>query len=93
MSFPAGRALPSRQLAIAVSVTPALSGPVTLEVERFDPVFGWQFCRQLHGFVSGARASLPFTPPAVGRWRVRAAFAGSRTASPSNAGFRYLTVG
>jgi hypothetical protein len=56
-------------------------------------VFGWQFYTQLHGFVSGGRASLAFTPPAVGRWRVRAAFAGSRTASPSNAGFRYLTVG
>jgi hypothetical protein len=93
LSFPAGPALPLRVLSIAVSVTPALSGLVTLEVERFDPVFGWQFYSQLHGFVSRGRASLAFTPPAVGRWRVSAAFAGSRTASPSSAGFRYLTVG
>jgi hypothetical protein len=92
LSFPPGRAAPSRALAIAVTVTPASSGAVTLEVERFDPVFGWQFYTQLHGFVSGGHASVAFTPPALGRWRVRASFAGSRVASPSAAGFRYLTV-
>ena len=37
-------------------------------------------------------ASVPFSPPAVGRWRAKATYAGSRISSPSAVGFSYLLV-
>ena len=37
-------------MGIAVKVSPAASGPVTVDIERFDPVFGWQFYREAHAF-------------------------------------------
>ena len=81
-----------QSVGVDVHVSPSVSGPVTVDIERFDPVFGWQFSRQENGFASGGVATLPFVPPAVGRWRVHGRFGGSRTASPSGAGFAYLLV-
>jgi hypothetical protein len=77
---------------IDVKVSPAESGPVAVEIERFDPVFGWQFYRESHALVSDGSASVPFTPPTVGRWRANATYSGSRTASPSAVGFSYLSA-
>lgn len=92
VSFSASTAAPGQGLGINVKVTPAASGPVTVDIDRFDPVFGWQFYRQEQAFASGGSASIPFTPPAVGRWRANATYGGSRTASPSAVGFSYLLV-
>ncbi len=92
-SFGTARAAPGQSTPVKVAVSPATSGPVTAEIERFDPVFGWQFYRTLTGYASGGTALLPFTPPAVGRWRVSARYGGSRTASPSaTVGSTYLVV-
>jgi len=92
ISFSAAKAAPGQGLGIEVKVSPAESGPVAVEIERFDPVFGWQFYREAQAFASGGLASVPFTPPAVGRWRAKATYEGSRTASPSAVGFSYLLV-
>ena len=92
ISFSASNAHAGQPLTISLAVTPASSGPATVEIERFDPVFGWQFYRQLQTAVRSGRASVAFTPPAAGRWRARASFAGSRAASPSAVGFTYLLV-
>jgi hypothetical protein len=90
IAFGAAHGIPGRTIPIQVRVTPAASGPVTVEVQRFDPVFGWQFYRELKVRVSEGAASVPFTPPAVGNWRARASYAGSRVSSPSAVGFTYL---
>jgi hypothetical protein len=92
VSFSSRKASAGQGVSIDAKVSPSVSGPVTLDIERFDPVFGWQFFRQVSASVSGGAASVPFTPPAVGRWRVNAAYGGSRTASPSAVGFSYLLV-
>jgi hypothetical protein len=92
ISFGSSKAAAGQSVGVAVKVSPAVSGPVTVDIERFDPVFGWQFYREQHAFASGGSATLPFTPPAVGRWRARASYGGSRTASPSAVGFTYLLV-
>jgi hypothetical protein len=92
ISFSSAKATPGEGLDIDVKVTPAESGPVSVEIERFDPVFGWQFYREQQAFASGGLASIPFTAPAVGSWRAKANYAGSRTASPSAVGFTYLSV-
>jgi hypothetical protein len=70
-------------LEIEVKVSPAESRPVAVEIERFDPVFGWQFYREAQAFTSGGLASVPFTPSAVRRLRVKITYKGSRAASPS----------
>jgi hypothetical protein len=92
ISFSSAKAAPGQALGIDVKVTPAESGPVSVVIERFDPVFGWQFYREAQALVSGGLASIPFTPPAVGSWRAKATYEGSRTASPSAVGFTYLLV-
>jgi hypothetical protein len=92
LSFSSSKAAPGEGLGIDVKVSPAASGPVVVEIERFDPVFGWQFYRQETAYVSEGAASVPFTPPAVGQWRAKATYEGSRTSSPSAVGFSYLLV-
>jgi hypothetical protein len=92
LSFSSTKAAPGEGLGINVKVSPAASGPVVIEIERFDPVFGWQFYRQDQAFVSEGEASVSFVPPAVGGWRAKATYNGSRTSSPSAVGFSYLLV-
>jgi hypothetical protein len=92
IAFGSATASPGQDVGVDVHVTPAASGPVTVLIERFDPVFGWQFYRQSRGEVSGGSASIPFVPPSVGRWRAEASYAGSRTASASGTGFVSLLV-
>jgi hypothetical protein len=88
VSFSQAKLAAGQSTAIDVKVTPEASGPVTLEVQRFDPVFSWQFYRQLQVQVSGGAV----TPQAVGSRRVNASYAGSRTFSPRSVGFSYLLV-
>jgi hypothetical protein len=92
ISFTSKHASPGQGLGIDVQVTPAESGPVTVEIERFDPVFGWQFSQRVQAYASGGLATVPFAPPNPGRWRARAFYRGSRTASPSAVGYTYLQV-
>jgi hypothetical protein len=93
ISFSSGaKALAGQPLGISVKVAPAESGPVSVEIQRFDPVFGWQYYREEHVVASEGLATVPFTPPTVGMWRAKATYEGSRVASPSAVGFTYLRV-
>ncbi len=92
LSFAAATVHAGQGTAIAVKVSPGASGPVTVDVERFDPVFGWQFDHESRAVAHGGSASVAFTPPTVGRWRAKASYGGSRTFSPSAVGFSYLLV-
>jgi hypothetical protein len=92
ISFSSATASAGQGVGVSVKVTPAESGPVSVEIQRFDPVFGWQYYREEHVLASGGLASVGFTPPAVGRWRAKASYEGSRTASPSAVGYTYLLV-
>jgi hypothetical protein len=92
VAFGAAHVGAGQTIGLDVRVAPAASGPVAVEVERFDPVFGWQFYREIQTDVSEGTVSIPFTAPAVGRWRANASYAGSRTAAPSAVGFTYLLV-
>ncbi len=92
ISFGTATSPPARALGIKVKVSPAADGPVKVKIERFDPVFGWQFYRQEVATAQGGTAVVAFTPPAVGRWRAEAEYGGSRTSSPSAVGFTYLLV-
>jgi hypothetical protein len=79
---------PGASAQLAITVNPSVGGPKVFDVERFDPIDGWQFFRRFH--TSGGAVS--FHPPAVGKYRARGAYRGTREAAPANTGFAYLTV-
>lgn len=83
---------PGAVATLTARVAPGVAGPVTLDLERFDPLAGWQFARRYRVRASGGVVNVAFRPPSVGRWRVRAQFRGTPDASPSRSGLAYLTV-
>lgn len=83
---------PGAAARIGVRVRPAVSGSVTIVIERFDPLEGWQFFRRVRTRVGAGSGGASFVPPAVGRYRARASFNGSRSAARSSTGFVYLLV-
>ena len=74
---------PGETVRVGVAVRPGVAGPVTVDIERFDPLEGWQFSSRRKLRAVGGNAAFAFTPPAVGRWRVIATYDGTRRASPS----------
>jgi len=74
---------PGSTVSISARVRPDVNGPVTIVVERYDPLFGFQFARQYETRARSGRAVVRFRPRAVGRYRARAAFEGTRSAAPS----------
>ena len=67
-------------------------GPVTVDIERFDPVFGWQFYRQSQASRAAARRACRSRPRRSVAGVRRPSYGGSRTFSPSAVGFSYLLV-
>jgi hypothetical protein len=80
---------PGTAVSLRPVVTNASAGFVTIQIDRFDPLTGWQFNRLLRVRV-GTAAS--WRPPAEGRWRFRATFRGTIDASPSRSGYVLLLV-
>jgi hypothetical protein len=67
---------------------------VRVQVNRFDPLEGWQFSRFIRVRVgSGGVAEVWWTPPSVGRWELRATYRGTRKSSPSRSNVARLLVG
>ena len=71
------------------SVAPTSTGIVEVQIDRFDPLGGWQFNRVIRISVG---SSATWQPPSEGNWRVRASYLGSTATSPSRSGYTYLTV-
>jgi hypothetical protein len=71
---PAGASVP-----LTVHVTSAShGGRVQIEIDRLDPLFGWQFASVLTGNVdAGGTFVANWTPPWVGFWRARARYLGT----------------
>jgi hypothetical protein len=66
---------------------------VTLLVERFDPVSGWQFARRFETRTGGSSSvTVSYHPPAVGRYRARAFFNGTKLAAQSSSRTRNFRV-
>lgn len=80
-------------LGALVTPSAAVGGPIRLQVDRFDPIEGWQFVRLFHERVGpGGGVSVRWSPPSLGRWRLHAVFRGSLAASTSMSGYAYLLV-
>lgn len=79
-------------LALTATVRPAaVGGRIVFELDRFDPLSGWQFAAAASHAVAhdGTVFSLRL---AVGAWRVRARYGGTLTASASVSGWIPFTV-
>ena len=78
-------------MTLSLATTPAPdAGRVKLQIDRFDPLEGWQFFKLLDA--SAGTGSVSWAPPALGRWRFRAAFTGTLTFSPSRSGYAFVLV-
>jgi hypothetical protein len=83
---------PGTAVTFTVGTSPAPEGGVLeLEIDRFDPLTGWQFSRLIRVSVRGG--SVSWTPPALGRWRARARFLGTLAFSPSESAYVAVLVG
>jgi hypothetical protein len=92
MSVSSGTVPPGAAVSLELHVTPAVDGPATMRVERFDPLAGWLFHTTFRPDVRAGRAAVSFRPPAVGRWRVTGSFEGTRRAAPSDGGTAHVKV-
>jgi hypothetical protein len=90
----AGAAILAPRTAATISVLtrPAVDGPVTVTLEQFDPLAGWQYVRTLHATARGGVASVQWVAPTVGRWRATATYDGTRAVAPSVTGFVKVLV-
>jgi len=84
---------PGGTASVEMRVSPAAAGRVQLQINRFLLLDGWVFSRVVN-IQTGADGvgHFSWTPPAAGRWRLRAFFQGSRTASPSSSGYVFANV-
>jgi hypothetical protein len=80
---------PGTPVLLQPTVSAVTGGRVEIQIDRFDPLTGWHFNRMLRLPAGG---TISWTPPAEGRWRLRAAFTGTVAASPSRSGYAYLVV-
>jgi hypothetical protein len=93
VSFGGGHGSPRQAVSVTGHVAFATGGRIAFRIERFDPLMGWQFAKRYERRVDSAgTATATFVPPTIGRWRVRAFYAGTRTTSPSKSGFATLVV-
>jgi hypothetical protein len=84
---------PGSPVPITASVSGGQTGGfVEVQIDRLDPLSGWEFLRLYRVPVSGGGASVSWTPPAVGHYRVRATFLGTGTESPSRSRYANLLV-
>jgi hypothetical protein len=75
-----------------VRVDPGVTGTARVTVQRLDPEFGWQYVRTIDVHLAGGRGGFALGATAVGRWRVRAEYLGTRDAAPSASGFAQALV-
>ena len=79
-------------LSVGVRLRPAVGGPIRVTFQRFDPEAGWLFLRSVDVRASNGSARLGFRPPAVGRFRAKAVYLGTKAAAGSETGFANVLV-
>ena len=91
LSVSASSVSPGGSVTFALRTSPPPNaGVLELEIDRFDPLMGWQFSKLIHVSVPGG--SVTWTPPALGRWRARVRFLGTLEFSPSESGYVSVVV-
>lgn len=83
---------PGAAARLSLRVRPAVEGRGLIEVQRLDPIEGWQFQRRYRVSVRAGAADVTFSPPTIGRYRFFAEYKGTRIAAPSSANTARLRV-
>jgi hypothetical protein len=83
---------PGRTVAITARVSPGVAGPVTIIVYRFDPIAGWRYSQRFRRNSMGGTVTAPLHLSQPGRWRARAVFHGTRSASESRTRYAFVTA-
>ena len=77
--------VPGDAATLRFAVGPGANGPALMEIDRYDPLNGWQYYMQVHLHVRNGAGTYAFTAPSIGEWRASGAFLGTRRFSPSTA--------
>ncbi|MGH2959624.1 MAG: hypothetical protein ACRDKE_08465 [Solirubrobacterales bacterium] len=87
-------ALTSKGQSVTLSaiVAPAGRGRLEITLQRKDPLHGWLYMRTYKGSGLNGGRTVSFTPPAIGEYRARAVFKGSRSANPSRSRYARVSV-
>ena len=87
-------AAPGTSVPLTVEVTSASHGGIVqIEIDRSDPLIGWQFSEVRTGNVdSSGTLRVNWTPSWVGYWRARARFLGTPYSSFSGSGYVQVHV-
>lgn len=89
IAVPSGTLSVGSAVTLRPVVTPTATGVIELQIDRFDPLGGWQFTKLVRIPVG---SSTTWIAPAAGTWRVRATYRGSTAASPSRSEYVTLTI-
>jgi hypothetical protein len=65
-------------------------GRVEVQIDRFDPLTGWDFSRKV--VLGPGGGAVTWTAPALGRWRAHASYVGNVHFSRSSTGYVYVLV-
>jgi hypothetical protein len=85
--------VPRRQaVTVGVTVRPGATGATVLTIQHFDPFQGWLPYRRRPVPVNAGQGSLRWTPPALGHWRVRVDYLGTRDFAPSQSEYAHVLV-
>ena len=82
--------VPRSVVTLTVATSVATTGWIEVQIDRFDPLTGWQFNRMHRLRAPGGTVS--WIPSAPGRWRARAAYLGTLRFSPSRSGYVHVLV-
>jgi hypothetical protein len=85
---------PGSVVPLTVQVTSAShGGHLIVEIDHFDPLFGWHFDSAMPGRVdAGGVLTVAWTPPSVGVFRVRARFVANPYSSESSSSYVHIHV-
>jgi hypothetical protein len=91
LAAPSGELAPGSAVTFTVAASPHPDeGWIEVQIDRFDPLGGWQFNRLIR--VRAPGGAISWTPPALGRWRARASYLGTLRFSSSRSGYVSLLV-
>ena len=91
LSASASSVTPGGSVTFTLGTSPSPNaGVLELQIDRFDPLMGWQFSKLIR--VSAPGGSVTWTPPALGRWRAHVRYLGTLEFSPSESGYVSVLV-
>jgi hypothetical protein len=76
---------------VSARTNPATGGRIDLDLQRFDPLSGWQYVASVDHAAVGGRTTFTLTPR-LGAWRVHARYLGTLFSSPSSSGWITFTL-